>query len=169
MSMFIERLPLHHCVLANNRCPGVLGMDMTQLKYKVGCVFPLVIWSEFRMGSIKTITIGKTHPSLPHFSNFCEHTGSFQELAKCGENLNSILMVFVYFKFSLTQMFRFPKMIVIIPNQWNIILWRFKVGHRLHGAFKFTTLGYQKDFFITCYPIISNLSELYQGIFENFP
>ena len=35
-----------------------------QVTSKEGCVFPMVIWSEFRMGRIETITIRKTHPTL---------------------------------------------------------------------------------------------------------
>ena len=69
MSMFIERLPLHHCVVANNRCPGLLGMDMTQLKYKVGCVFPMVIWSEFRMEQYKD---DHHREDAPLFTSFFE-------------------------------------------------------------------------------------------------
>ena len=32
--------------------------------YKVKWVFPVVIWSEFRMERIETTTIGMTHPTL---------------------------------------------------------------------------------------------------------
>ena len=35
----------------------------TILYIKVGCTFPIVISSEFRIGSIETATIGKTHPT----------------------------------------------------------------------------------------------------------
>ena len=31
---------------------------------KVGCAFPVVIWSESRLGSIETTTIEKTHPTV---------------------------------------------------------------------------------------------------------
>ena len=30
---------------------------------KVGCIFPMVISSEFRMGTMEGTTIGKTHPT----------------------------------------------------------------------------------------------------------
>ena len=32
--------------------------------YKVGCVFPMVIWSEFCLGSKETTTIGMKHSTL---------------------------------------------------------------------------------------------------------
>ena len=38
--------------------------------YKVGCVFQMVIWPEFRMGSIDTIAIGKMHPTLQPYDQF---------------------------------------------------------------------------------------------------
>ena len=31
---------------------------------KVGCVFPMAIWPEFRIRCIETTIIGKTHPTL---------------------------------------------------------------------------------------------------------
>ena len=32
--------------------------------YKVGCVYPMFILSEFHKGQNRTMTIGKTHPTL---------------------------------------------------------------------------------------------------------
>ena len=37
------------------------------LYFKVGCVFPIVIWPEFHFGSIDMATIGMTHPTLSRF------------------------------------------------------------------------------------------------------
>ena len=49
--------------LIREKCPK-LGIHCNGHFHKVGRVFPMVIWSEFRMGQYKDDGPGTTHPTL---------------------------------------------------------------------------------------------------------
>ena len=52
----------HQAILQNTAKSYDANTDLLTILSKVGYVFPVVIWPEFRPGSIETTAIGMTHP-----------------------------------------------------------------------------------------------------------